>query len=278
MTLTFLDGPMGSELERRGVALPAPAWTAAALAEAPDVVAAIHRDWADAGADVHTTATFRTRERNLAGTPWAGRADELAATAVALCRRGAGAGATIAGSIAPLEDCYRPDLTPDDDTLAAEHSHLARTLADAECDLLLVETMPSLGELCAATRAAVATGLPTWSAITLGPAGDFFDASQVADALRAAADLGAAAFLINCTPPDLISASLAALTRTLPQAPIPLGAYGNDLFDGHMGWTAERYAAEARRWVDSGATIVGTCCGTTPAHLLALRAALESPA
>ena len=46
MTFTFLDGPMGTELERRGVALPLPEWTADALAHAPDVVTAIHRAYA----------------------------------------------------------------------------------------------------------------------------------------------------------------------------------------------------------------------------------------
>ena len=65
--LTFLDGPMGTELERRGVALPAPAWSAAALASAPQLVAAIHADYAAAGADVATAATFRTTRRALAG-------------------------------------------------------------------------------------------------------------------------------------------------------------------------------------------------------------------
>jgi S-methylmethionine-dependent homocysteine/selenocysteine methylase len=58
-----LDGPLGTVLVRRGVALPAPGWSAHALDVAPDVVAAIHRDYVAAGATVHTTNTFRTKRR-----------------------------------------------------------------------------------------------------------------------------------------------------------------------------------------------------------------------
>ncbi len=61
-----LDGAMGTELERRGVATPLPAWTASALLRAPAAVLAIHREYVAAGADGLTTATFRTTRRALA--------------------------------------------------------------------------------------------------------------------------------------------------------------------------------------------------------------------
>ena len=172
---------MGSELEARGIELPAPAWTARAVAEFPEVVAEIHRAYAEAGADVHTTATFRTRRRSLEDTPWAGRHDELARRATDLCRAAVEAvgHGRVAGGLAPLEDCFRPDLTPDDAALAAEHAELAEALADAGCDLLLVETMPTERELVAATRAAVATGLPVWAGVTYGPELDFFDSDSL---------------------------------------------------------------------------------------------------
>jgi len=271
--LTFLDGPMGSELEARGVALPAPLWTAAGVASAPEAVRAIHREYADAGAEVHTTATFRTTARSLAGSAWAARWEELARRAVTLAREGAGPGATIAGSMAPLEDCYSPQLTPDDEALAAEHAALARCLAEAPVDLLLVETMPTPRELAAATRAAVATGLTTWCAVTLGPRGNFFDAAGVAEAAALAADAGAEAFLLNCSPAGAITPLLERLAAT-DRRPARLGAYGNAIFAGETEWSPERYADEARRWVAAGATILGGCCGTTPHHLRALRRAL----
>jgi S-methylmethionine-dependent homocysteine/selenocysteine methylase len=269
--LTFLDGPLGSELERRGVALPAPLWSAVGVLQRPELLVEIHRDYAEAGAQVHTAATFRTTARALRDTEWQATWREVAGRAVALCRQAVGGDVRVAGSIAPLEDCFTPEATPDDETLAREHTELAGCLASAGCDLLLVETMPTERELIAATRAAAATGLPVWSAITLGPEGDFFDADSTAAARTAAIEAGAAAFLVNCTPPDRI-------TRLLDRLPsddeVPLGAYGNDIFDGETGWSPARYAEEAARWRDLGATLLGGCCGTRPEHLVATRARL----
>ncbi len=265
--LTLLDGPLGTELERRGLPLPAPAWSARAVIEAPALLAAIHADYAAAGAQVHTAATFRTTARALAGTPWAGRWRELVARAVDLCRRAVGPGGRVAGSIAPLEDCFSPERTPEPAARRREHAELALCLRDAGCDLLLVETMPTADELLDATVAAVATGLPVWSAATLGPRGDFYTARSLAAARAAVAHEGARAFLLNCTPPDRIT----SLLRELGPAPRLLtGAYGNNLFDGQRGWSPERYADEAQAWRDAGAGILGGCCGTTPAHIRAL--------
>lgn len=264
---------MGSELEARGAACPAPAWTSIPLGTRPDLVRAIHADHARSGADVHTAATFRTHERNLRGTELEGRWRELTRGAVALAQLGARDGGDssprVAGSIAPLEDCYRPDLTPDDDALDAEHAQAARMLADAGASLLLVETMPTRRELEAATRAAVATGLPVWSAVTLGPSLDFFTRAEVVAARRLVGDLGAEAFLVNCTPADVVSDLLAALADD--DATLPIGAYANAIFEGHGDWPVDRYVDEASRWVERGATLVGGCCGTTPEHLRALR-------
>lgn len=265
----ILDGPMGSLLEARGVPLPAPAWTAAAVAEHPDAVREVHRSWSLAGAQVHTSATFRTTARALRGTAWDGRWRELTDRAVALCRDGAGPLARVAGSLAPLEDCFLPARTPPLAAQQREHGDLAAALAAAGVDLLLVETMPTVEELGTATRCAAATGLPTWSAITLGPAGDFFSPREVETAASVAADAGAEAFLINCTPPALITPLLARVAR-LAHRPPALGAYANAIFPGHAPDSPAQYKEHARAWRDAGASILGTCCGTTPAHLAAL--------
>jgi S-methylmethionine-dependent homocysteine/selenocysteine methylase len=274
VTTVLLDGPLGSELERRGLPLPAPLWSARAVIERPDLVRAIHEDYAAAGAEVHTAATFRTTARALAGTAWADRWDELARRAVELCREAVGTGARVAGSLAPLEDCFSPQLTPDPASLATEHAALARCLAEAGCDLLLVETMPTLRELIAATRAAVATGLPVWAAVTLGPRGDFFTSGELAEAQHAVAGEGGRAFLINCSSPPLITAVLEALP-TVPG--LSRGAYGNAIFAGGAAWTPQRYAAEAGAWAATGASILGCCCGTGPAHLAQLGRRLGRP-
>ncbi len=265
--ITLLDGPMGTELERLGIVLPAPAWTAVAVRDHADAVRDVHTGYARAGADVHTAATFRTTERAV-GADW--RA--LARRAVELCREGVGEGPRIAGSIAPLEDCYRPDLTPDDDALHREHDALARCLADAEVDLLLVETMPTLRELAVAVRAASLTELPVWAGVTLGPEGAWFAGDDILRAAALAAEEGAHTFLVNCTAPRFVAPLLERLEPFTERPPV-LGAYANTVFEEGERHDPEAYVREAARWVEAGADVVGGCCGTTAAHVAALREA-----
>lgn len=263
----MLDGPLGTELDRRGVSLPAPAWSARALDVAPEVVAAIHRDYVAAGATVHTTNTFRTKRRSV-GDRW----EELLQRAVRIARESVGE-LRVAGSIAPLEDCYRPDLSPG---LASreEHREVAQALARAGVDLLLCETFPSDVEALVAVEEAVRTGLETWASL-LPMTADF----PLRDAARRCVDAGARAVLVNCLPAKETLEKI----EQLADLGVPFGAYANagDERDGYGRGAepevaAQRYAELARRWVDAGATIVGGCCGTGPAHI-ALLASLSAP-
>ncbi|WP_437677530.1 homocysteine S-methyltransferase family protein [Sorangium sp. So ce131] len=272
--LVVLDGPLGTELAARGVATPAPLWSAAALVDARgcEVVRAIHREYARAGATVHTANTFRAKRRQ-AGDAWA----ELAARAVALAREAAPAGHRVAGSIAPLEDCYRPDRSPADPR--AEHRELARALAAAGVDLLLCETFPHVGEALVALEEAAATGVEAWVSFTPGPGADLLSPEDVGLAAREAAARGARVVLVNCAP---ATRTLEYVER-LAASGVPFGAYANAGAEGEgLGWaagqdsaSAARYAALARRWLEAGATIVGGCCGTGPAHIAALRAVVD---
>jgi S-methylmethionine-dependent homocysteine/selenocysteine methylase len=252
-----LDGAMGTELARRGVADPLPGWSAHALETAPDVVAAIHREYAAAGATVHTADTFRTKRRSI-GPAW----ETVARRAVRIARENAGGG-RVAGSIAPLEDCYRPDLSPG---LASrtEHAELARVLASEGVDLLLCETFPSPIEARVAVEEAVRTGLPTW--VALHPMGDFPLRSTARECIEA----GASAVLVNCTP----ATRTIIYIEKLQDLGVPFGAYANaGAPEDGIGWDndpeagAIAYEALARTWLDAGATLIGGCCGTGPAHI-----------
>ena len=139
---------MGTELERRGAPCELPLWSARALMDDPARVSQIHSDYAAAGAELLTANTFRTQRRTLARAGLGNRAAELSREAVRLARKAAndaGPGRTIwiAGSAAPLEDCYRPDLVPGADELEREHAEHAENLAAAGVDAILVETMNS---------------------------------------------------------------------------------------------------------------------------------------
>lgn len=268
--ITILDGPMGTELLARAVPTPLPGWSAHALDTSPEVVARIHTDYARAGATVHTADTFRTTPRVFPD-----RWRDLTARAVGLARAAIPPSHRLAGSIAPVEDCYRPDLSPPD--ARDHHALLAAALSGAGCDLLLCETFPHEGEALAALDAALATGLPAWLSLTPGYKADLLTPAQLAHAARLAARAGAAAVLVNCVATDRALAYVAALRDAVP-SPTPVGVYANaGAAEATHGWQSapidpEAYADLAQAWADAGATILGACCGTGVAHIRALAA------
>ncbi len=265
--IDLLDGPVGTELLARGVPTPLPLWSASAIDGAPGVLGEIHAAYAAAGARIHTANTFRTQP-GLMGAGFEGAARR----AVAIARANIQAGARLAGSLAPVEDCYHPERSPG---LAARPSHeaLAQVLANAGCDLLLCETFPIALEAWVAVEACVATGVTTWVAFTAGPGGTLMTPDSMMAAARGAIERGAARVLVNCTPATVTLPFVQALA-TLGS---PVGAYANaGHVDDAMGWRADdvpgatRYADLAAEWVAAGASVVGSCCGTGPAHTAAL--------
>lgn len=291
----ILDGATGTELDRRGVDTSLPLWSARALIVAPQIVRQVHHAYLAAGADIITTNTFRTQRRTLTRAGVGDRTRELTQLAVTLAREAItqhGRAAYIAGSMSPLEDCYSPALVPPADELRAEHLAMARDLADAGCDLLLVETMNSIREAVIAAECAASTGLPVCVSFVVGPNGRPPDQQTVASeaasapmtllsgesltsAVNALARVSPTVVMVNCVPLAYIDRAYAELRAA---ARGPIGLYANvGHADDTIGWTLTdevqpaAYARHARRWIEQGAAIVGGCCGTSPAHIDAVK-------
>ena len=279
----LLDAAMGTQLERHGARTRLPLWSAWALLDSPELVLAIHHAEAAAGAEILTANTFRTHRRTLAREGLEARSAELTRTAVALAReaaRGAGRPTFVAGSLSPLEDCYRPDLTPEGEALEREHAMQAESLAAAGVDGILVETQNTVREMAAATRWAKATGLPVIASMITDGQGHLLSGESIEEAVRSLASLKLEALSINCVPARRLGADLTRLADAAPG--VPLAAYGNlgpptgedrtvfaeDISPGD-------YAVLAREWLAIGARMVGGCCGTTTAHTAALRRMLD---
>lgn len=298
-----LDGAMGTELKRRGIPTPLPAWSSHALRIDPEAVLAIHLDHVRAGADLITANTFRTTRRALAKAGAGNDAAHLTSLAVRLARKAAsdtppprcqvldavsGIPASgfsrpvhVLGSLAPLEDCYSPDLVPDAGTLAREHAEHAARLAEAGVDAILVETMNTRREAVAAVRAARATGLPVLASFVASSRGQLFDGEPLASLVPALLDAGIVALLVNCTPVATTGRVVPELRRLAGSTPI--GAYANIGFPHpDEGWEFAEgtppaaYARHAAAWIQEGARIVGGCCGTTPEHIAAVRALVDA--
>jgi homocysteine S-methyltransferase len=250
----------------------------------PALVRTIHSEEVAAGAEVLTANTFRTHRRTLAKGGLGKRSRELTALAVRLARRAtenADREVFVAGSLSPLEDCYRPDLVADDEALEREHREQAESLAAAGVDLILLETHNTVRELAAAARAAKETGLPFVASMVTDGAGRLLSGEPIADAVHALEPLRPDALSINCVPAARLRSDLTVLAAAGPG--MPLAAYGNlGLPADDLGWafteelSPDSYAAHARCWLAMGARLVGGCCGTTPGHTAALQRTLDS--
>ena len=296
-----LDAAMGTELLARGALLPAPLWSAQALLDAPELVEVIHRENAEAGADVLTIASFRLHRRNLRGSSCSLSQGELLARAVSAARRAGrreekislngeeGAqqgrpaarpseppthpskkifsGVWMAGALAPLEDCYEPGRVPSEAEISSEHQEMAAALAAAGVDLILVETMNTVREAVAAAHGAAATGLPVVVSCVTDGNGRLLSGEPVEDFARALLSLPVPpdALGVNCVAARSLAGDLARLAAAAPG--VPLAAYGNTFGDPVA---PKDYAALAAEWVTLGARLVGGCCGTTAAHTAAV--------
>ncbi|HRY45316.1 MAG TPA: homocysteine S-methyltransferase family protein [Thermoanaerobaculia bacterium] len=280
--LLLLDAALGTELARRGAPSAPPLWSARAVLERPDLVLAVHRENVAAGAHVLTAGTFRTQPALLEAA-----AREATRRAVALAREAASErpGVLVAGSLAPVADCWRPDLVPPDAELARLHALHAGALAEAGADLLLLETFGTAREWLEAARAAAATGLAVVACATTREDGALLSGEPLGEAARALLALPAppAALGVNCVPARRLAASLDLLAAAAPG--VPLAAYGNTglPIDEATGAFAEpispeEYAAVAERWLSLGARLVGGCCGTGAGHVAALASRPGPPA
>ncbi len=258
----LLDGATGTELTRRGADTSPPLFSARAVVDAPLLLSALHAEEVAAGADVVTACTFRTHGRS----GWTLRAVELA--------RASGA-RWVAGSLAPLADCWRPDLVPGGEDLARGHREQARRLAEAGVDLILVETIGTVRELVAAVVAAAETGLPVVACVTTDGRGGLLSGEPLAGAARSL-PVRPDALGVNCVPARRLRADVGLLSAAAPG--LPLAAYGNTglpLDEAGERYTEPidpvGYAELAREWIRAGATLVGGCCGTRPSHTAAIR-------
>ncbi len=275
-----LDGATGTELERRGVKTELPLWSAAALLDAPEVVQAIHRAYVAAGADILVANTFRTGPRTLRAAHRFSDGPALNAVAVDLARRAAGRrDVLVAASVAPVEDCYFPSRVPPLDALREEHGLFMNWLARAAPDLVWIETMNTAREAQAAAEAAAACGLPFVVSFVTQESGALLSGESLEEAVAAVGPLGPLAIGLNCIPARALAGALRGLRRATAGPLVAYGHIGNPT--PTPGWSFSHdadpaaYAESVRAWLGLGVAIVGGCCGTTPAHIRAVRGLVD---
>ncbi len=268
----LLDGGMGTQLQTRGLQ-PGQKPELAAL-EMPDTLTAIHADYARAGADILLANTFGANAKKLAGCPCT--VEQVVSASIA-CARSAAAetGALVALDIGPLGELLVPAGTLSFEDAYAEFAQVIRAGAAAGADLVFLETMTDLYELKAAILAAKENcALPVFTSMSFESRGRTFTGCTVESYAVTAAGLGADAVGINCSlGPKEILPFAQRLCRSVP-AGVPVFVKPNAGLpnpDGSYNLNAEEFAAEMKAYALIGVSMVGGCCGTTPAFIAKLQ-------
>ncbi len=284
-SILLMDGATGTELQRRGFELTSPGWSATAIRDAPETLLEIHRDYVNAGAEIITANTFRTHARNLKNTEWKNDARLLTQEAVEIARQAATEFTYIAGSVAPLEDCYSPQLTPSKTELKEEHTQHIQNLMNAGVDVVLIETQMTIREAFIAASCCDQLGLPFMVSFTCGRDGALLSGEPLDQAIVSILPFSPETVLFNCIPVDEVAAKL-ELVRKLNEhpsaaSPIRTGAYANTgrlcsdgTWESTEGEYSAVYAGFAATWKELGITLIGGCCGTTPKHIESIHKAL----
>jgi 5-methyltetrahydrofolate--homocysteine methyltransferase len=273
-----LDGAMGTMLQERGLR---PGQSPEELnLTMSEVVSGVHREYLEAGADIIVSNTFGGSRSKLAHYGLEGSLYDINACGVEIARRVAGERAYVAASIGPTGRFVEPLGDAGFDEMADIFREQARPLIEAGADLITLETFLDIKEARAAVIAIreLSADIPVIAMLTFDDNGRSVLGTPPEAAAITLEAVGADILGSNCgLGVDGIYGILAAMRRVtaLPlisqaNAGLPVLKNGKTLFPG----TPEEMTAYHDRMLELGVRIIGGCCGTTPAHIRAIRDAL----
>lgn len=252
----LLDAGMGTRLIASGLDLATdnPAlWNRSH----PEVVAEIHRRDLAAGAAAIVTNTFGANAPTLARFGEAGNVEELIERAVRLARAAAGPDRFVIGDVGPCPDGH-----------AGEDQ--ARALAECGVDAILFEIFQPRQALEALERLRGRVNVPCLVSV-------YHWERDEARLARALLDAGAVALGFNCVPPSTALSLLEALRRDVPEG-VPLLVKPSAQEWDEPPEPIDAFVRALPRSLELGVRLIGGCCGTTEAHIAALRQALDESA
>ena len=270
----IMDGAMGTELMRRGIELPLPLWSSMSNINQYDQVMNIHKDYIEAGSDIVTTNTFRTTPRTFIKAGYSKNESETISTqccnmAIKAAKQAVKKKNTlIAGSVAPLEDCYEPLHFPGKEIAKKEFQLIIKRIIRNGVDILLFETMGNYDEIESVLQVSNDIDIPRWLSIVLKNKNSILDGTELKKVVELANKNKIDMVLINCTPINIISDALdiflgyrkgkwGIYPNVGEHMPTKDGKFVSKLDD-------ESFCRTIQDYITLGASVVGSCCGSTP--------------
>ena len=277
----LLDGAMGTLLQKQGVLEPGKCPELSNL-EYPKVIQAIHRQYVQAGSDFLQSNTFGANRLKLGEYGLPDQVREICTAAVANAKAAcAGTSVKIMGDMGPTGKFIAPLGDVSFDEVYNAYYEQALALAEAGVDMLLIQTIIDVQEMRAALLAAkaAAPALPVMCEFSFSEDGRTITGTTPEAAAVLLESMGADIVGANCSlgPDKLIP--LISRMATATQLPIVIQPNAGlpKLIDGETIFPLgpEDMADYMQAMVNTGATYIGGCCGTSPEHLMAMRKALD---
>lgn len=280
--IILLDGAMGTLLMDSGLAQgdPPEEWNVLQ----PERIQEVHKSYIDAGSRIILTNTFGGSRYRLKLHGLQDRVAELNKAAAVNARIAADSATelvAVAGSIGPTGELLEPMGTMTFDEAQAAFAEQAAALTDGGVDVLWIETMSDLDEVKAAVVGArSASDLPLVATMSFDTRGYTMMGVSPAKAVESLGELDLIAIGGNCGSTlaetgaaleAMRSLDMDAMLIAKPNAGMPRWVDSNLVYDG----TPEIMADFARQMRDLGVQLIGSCCGSTPDHTRAMRAALN---
>jgi methionine synthase / methylenetetrahydrofolate reductase(NADPH) len=279
------DGAMGTMLHAAGAALDR------SLPELnlsdPGLVATIHDSYLSAGADIIQANTFGANRLWLADHGFPDKVAEINRAGARLARAAAdrsGRLVLVAGSVSPAVTALQRRRVGADERMEVIREQILALVADGAADLLILETFGYLDELVEAVSvAAEVTDLPLIAQATFADDAHTLGGETTREVATVLSGLPVTMIGTNCTVgPQRMLAVAEDLVR---YSAVPVSAQPNAGQPRRTGPRSFEFAIDGgyfsrylARFVDTGVTLVGGCCGTTPTHIRAVADALRTSA
>ena len=295
----LLDGGIGTELERLGAPMDHEAWCAVALETHPQLVRDVHRSYIDAGADIITVNTYAATRHALTNGGMEKNFTRWNKLAVQLARETLDASEVdrqilIAGSVSNFGH-FTDQYT--DEQLAPNFRDQAEILVENGVDFIILESLGAkTSTIVTALNAITEFNVPIWVAVSCAAnheSGELFlgiEESRIhSHRPLAHQEFGEAIDTIMNTAGSALLVMHSTVDTTLPALQLLQshydglrGAYPNAGYWTRPEWafvdqiSPEDYLDRARKWLNTGARIVGGCCGIGPDHIAALSKGLRN--
>ena len=248
----------------------------------PDIVTEVHRDYMNAGADVIETNTFGANRFKLAAHGLEPKIHEINLKGAQLAKKVGGGKILVAGSVGPLGVQIEPLGKLSYDEAKDAFKEQIRGLLEGGVDLIVLETFSLLPELLQAIRAAreLNETIPLMAQVTINDDGHLVSGASLDTVVAEVQKHSVDVLGLNCSvgPKAMLEAlehlkSLTSLPLSVqPNAGLPQSIGGRNIYLASPEYMAEY----AKRFIQTGAAIVGGCCGTNPEHIKAIRRAVQA--